>query len=168
MNRFFDILLYINFLPATPFFIIEIIRFPIWAEKIDIAKNKKGKPIERYLENKYVLLELRIALTGILFAAVSIVSLLFGSFPRKIENPGSFISLPILILLLGTGLGGFFLGDYFYKTAKKSEIFKKSDSLGDIYVRQRSQMGMGVLICFYLSIIVAFPVMHLFFLLNLI
>ena len=56
--------------------------------------------------------------------------------------------------------------NYFFKTAKKSEIFKKTNSLGDIYVRQRSQTGMGVLICFYLSIIVAFPVMHLLFLLN--
>ncbi len=168
MDRLFDILLYLTFFVAVPVFIIEIIRFPIWTERIDLTKNKKGKPTERYLENKYVLLELRIALTVILFAAVSVVSLLFSSFPREIEEPGLFISLPILIMLLGTGLGGFFLGNYFYKTAKKSEIFKKTGSLGVIYVRQRYQMGMGVLICFYLSIIVAFPVMHLFFLLHLI
>ena len=168
MNRFFDILLYINFFVAILFFIIEIIRFPVWVEKIDLTKNKNGKPTERYLENKYVLLELRIALTVILFAAVSIISLLFGSFPREIEEPGPLISLPILIMLLGTGLGGIFLGNYFYKTAKKSEIFKKMSSFGVIYVRQRYQMGMGVLICFFLSIIVAFPIMDLFFLLNLI
>ncbi len=168
MDRFFDILLYLNFFVAVPVFIIEISRFPVWAEGIDLTKNKKGKPPERYLKNQYLLLELRIALTVILFAAVSIVSLLFSSFPREIEEPGLLIALPILIMLLGTGLGGFFLGNYFYKTAKRREIFKKTGSLGDIYVRERSQMGMGVLICFYLSIIVAFPIMHLFFLLNLI
>ncbi len=168
MNRFFDILLYIDFFVAIPFFIIEIICFPAWVEQIDITKNKKGKPIKRYLENKYVLLELRIALTVILFAAVSIVSLLFSSFPREIENPGALISLPILILLLGTGFGGFFLGNYFHKTAKRMEIYQQAAAVHEIYVRNRAQMGMGVLICFYLSIVVAFPVMHLFFLLNLI
>ena len=168
MNRFFDILLYLNFFVAIPLFILEIICFPVWAEKIDITKNKNGKSIRRYLENKYVLLELRIALTVIFFAAVSIVSLLFSSFPREIENPGFLISLPILIMLLGTGFGGFFLGNYFHKTAKKREIYQQAATVHEVYVRNRSQMGMGVLICFYLSIIVAFPVMHLFFLLNLI
>ena len=42
MNHFFDILLYINFFVAIPFFIIEIIRFPVWAEKIDITKTKRA------------------------------------------------------------------------------------------------------------------------------
>ena len=166
MNRFFDILLYLDFFIAIPFFAMELFRFPAWVEKIDITKNKKGKPTERYLENRYVMLELRIVLTVVLFAAVSIVSLLLGSFPREIEAPGFLIALPILMMILGTGLGGFFLGNYFYKTAKRSEIFRKATSLSDIYVRSRSQLGMGVLICFYLSIVVAFPVMHLLFLLN--
>ena len=168
MNRFFDVFLYINFFFAIPVFIIELIRFPVWVEKIDITKNIKGKPIERYLENKYFALEFKVVVTIVLFAAVSIVSILFSSFPREIENPGLLIFIPIMFWIVITGFGGILLGQYFYKTAKKNEIFSKTATIREIHVRHRAQLGIGVFICFYLGCIIAFPIMHMFFLLNLI
>ena len=168
MSYFFDGLLYLTFFVAMPLFIIELIHFPAWVKKIDITKNKKNKPLDRYLEKRFLLLEGRIALTVILCAAVSILSLLLGSFPKEIEEPGFLLFLPIMLMCVITGLAGVFLGQYFLNTARKNDIFKKTDHYRTIFVRTRSQYGMGVLIGFYLGLIVAFPLMHLLFMLNLI
>ena len=88
MSSFFDVVLYLTFFVAISLFVIELNRFPAWAGKIDVTKNKKNLPLERYLENRFLLLEGRIVLTVVLCSTVSVVSLLFGSFPREIENPG--------------------------------------------------------------------------------
>ncbi len=166
MDRVFDILLYLDLFIAVPVFVLELIRFPAWVERIDLNKNIEGKPIGRYLENRFVLVELRIVLTVVAFAAGSIVFMLLGSFPREIGSPKFLLFLPILLMVAGTGIGGVFLGNWFYKTAKRSEIFREAASAHEIFVRSRSQLGMGIFICFYLSIVAAFPMMHLFFLLN--
>ena len=168
MERFFDVLLYVSFFVTIPLFVIELVRFPVWVRKIDVTKNKKGKPLERYLENRFLLLEGRIALTVVLCAAVSILSFLLGSFPKEIEQPGFLLFLPIVLMLVITGLGGICLGQYFLNVARKDEIFKKTNHYPTIFVRTRSQIGTGLLIGFYLSLIVCFPLMHLFFILNLI
>lgn len=168
MNNFYDVLLYVSFFIAIFLFIVELIYFPVWVRKIDMAKNKKEKPIERYLENRFLLLEGRIALTVVLCAIVSIVSLLFGSFPKNIENPGFLLFIPLIIWLIGTGLGGVFLGQYFLNIARRNEIFKKTDYYPTIFVRNRSQYGMGLIISFYLCGIVSVTLMHLFFMFNLI
>lgn len=168
MNKFFDILLYITFFVSIPLFVVELVRFPVWVGKIDFTKNKKGKPMERYLENRYLLLEGRIILTVILCFASSVISMLFGSFPREIENPGFLLFIPVLIWILGTGLGGVFLGQYFLNTARRNDIFKNTNHLRTIFVRNRAQFGVGVLIGFYFFGIIAFTVMHFLFILNLI
>ena len=168
MERFFDVLLYVVFFVAIPLFVIELVRFPVWVRKIDVTKNKKGKPLERYLENRFFLLEGRIALTVVLCAAVSILSFLLGSFPKEFEQPGFLLFLPIVLMLVITGLGGVFLGQYFLNIARKNGIFKKTDHYPSIFVRPRAELGMGLLIGFYLSLVVCFPLMHLFFTLNLI
>lgn len=168
MNHIFDALLYVVFFVAILLFVIELVRFPVWVRKIDVTKNKKGKPLERYLENRFLLLEGRIALTVVLCAAVSILSFLLGSFPKEFEQPGILLLLPLMLMLVITGLGGVFLGQYFFNIAKKDEIFKKTNHYPTIFVRNRSQLGMGLLISFYLSLIVEFPLMNLLFLLNLI
>ena len=165
MERFFDVLLYVVFFVAVSLFVIELVRFPVWVRKIDVTKNKKGKPLERYLENRFLLLEGRIALTVVLCAAVSILSFLLGSFPKEIEQPGFLLFLPIVLMLVITGLGGICLGQYFFNVARKDEIFKKTDHYLTI-LRPRAVLGMGLLIGFYLSLIVCFPLMHLFFTLN--
>ena len=167
MERFFDVLLYVSFFVTIPLFVIELVRFPVWVRKIDVTKNKKGKPLERYLENRFLLLEGRIALTVVLCAAVSILSFLLGSFPKEFEQPGFLLFLPIVLMLVITGLGGVFLGQYFLNTARKAEIFKKTDHYLTI-LRPRAVLGMGLLIGFYLSLVVCFPLMHLLFTLNLI
>ncbi len=168
MERFFDVLLYVVFFVAIPLFVIELVRFPVWVRKIDGTKNKKGKPLERYLENRFLLLEGRIALTVVLCAAVSILSFLLGSFPKEFEQPGFLLFLPIVLMLVITGLGGICLGQYFFNVARKDEIFRKTNHYPTIFVRTRAVLGMGLLIGFYLSLIVCFPLMHLFFTLNLI
>ena len=165
MERFFDVLLYVVFFVAVSLFVIELVRFPVWVRKIDVTKNKKGKPLERYLENRFLLLEGRIALTVVLCAAVSILSFLLGSFPKEFEQPGFLLFLPIVLMLVITGLGGICLGQYFFNVARKDEIFKKTDHYLTI-LRPRAVLGMGLLIGFYLSLIVCFPLMHLFFTLN--
>lgn len=168
VNRFFDVLLYIVLFVSIPLFVAELIQFPVWVGKIDVTKNKKGKPTERYLENKFALLEGRIVLTVILCVAISIISILFSSFPREIENPGFLLFIPLLVLFVGTGLGGIVLGQYFLNTARKNGIFKKINHFPTIFVRSRSQYGIGVIICFYLGCIVDFALMHLLFILHLI
>ncbi len=168
IERFFDVLLYVAFFVTVPIFVIDLVRFPAWVREIDVTKNKKGKPLDRYLENRFLLLEGRIALTVVLCAAVSILSLLLGSFPREIENPGFLLFLPVLLMVVMTGFGGVFLGQFFLNTAIKNNIFKKTNHYPTILARNRSQFGMGVLIGFYLSLVVGFPLLHLFFTLNLI
>lgn len=168
MSSFFDVVLYLTFFVAISLFVIELNRFPAWAEKIDVTKNKKNLPLERYLENRFLLLEGRIVLTVVLCATVSVVSLLFGSFPREIENPGFLLFIPLIIWLIGTGLGGVFLGQYFLNTARRNEIFRKTDHYPTIFVQTRSQYGMGLIISFYLSLIASFSLMHLLFMCNLI
>ncbi len=165
MERFFDVLLYVSFFVTIPLFVVELVRFPVWVRKIDVTKNKKGKPLERYLENRFLLLEGRIALTVVLCAAVSILSFLLGSFPKEFEQPGFLLFLPIVLMLVITGLGGICLGQYFFNVARKDEIFRKTDHYLTI-LRPRAVLGMGLLIGFYLSLVVCFPLMHLFFTLN--
>ena len=138
MDRVFDILLYLDLFIAVPVFVLELIRFPAWVERIDLNKNIEGKPIGRYLENRFVLVELRIVLTVVAFAAGSIVFMLLGSFPREIGSPKFLLFLPILLMVAGTGIGGVFLGNWFYKTAKRSEIFREAQPFpigdGDLHL----------------------------------
>ncbi len=168
MDRFFDALIYLAFFVGVPLFIVELIRFPAWVGKIDVTKNKRGKPVERYLENAFFLIEGRIILTVVLCAAVSIISLLLGSFPKKIETPGPLISIPILLMFILPWVAGISLGKYFLNTARKYEIFKKTDQVWTAAVRVRAQYGVGVFIGFYFGLVVGFPLLHLLLLLHLI
>lgn len=167
MTKFFDVLLYVPFFVVIPLIVFELIRFPVWVGEINIAKNKKGKPIERFLENAFFMLEGRIILTVVLCAAVSIVSLLLGSFPKEIETPGLLISIPILLMFILPWGGGLFLGKYFLNIARKHDIFKKTDQVRATAVRVRAQYGVGAFIGFYFGIVVSFPLLHLMFILNL-
>ena len=53
MKLFFDVLLYIDCLVLFLLLIKELIRFPVRVEKIDLQRNRKNKPLERYMENSY-------------------------------------------------------------------------------------------------------------------
>ena len=168
MKHFFDVLLYLTFFVTIFLFIKELLYFPVWVAKIDITKNRKNKPLERYLEDEYLLLEGRIVLTVMLCATVCIVSLFLGSFPKEIENPHFLLFIPLAIWFIGTGVGGICLGQYFLNIAKRSEVYQRKSSYSTIFVRNRFHYGMGIIISFYLGCVVAFILMHLFFLLNLI
>jgi hypothetical protein len=71
-------------------------------------------------------------------------------------------------MLIGTGLSGVFLGQYFLNTARKSKIYQKTNDLPTIFVHNRFQYAIGLIIGFFLSCIVAFAIMLLLFMLNLI
>ena len=168
MNYFFDVLLYFTFIVTIFLFAMGLIYFPVKVANIDITKNRKNKPPEQYLENKFVILEVRIALTTALCSAVSILCLFLGSFPKEIENPGFLLFVPLAIWFIVTGSGGVFLGQYFLNTAKKSKIYQKTNHYPTIFVRNHSYYSIGVIISFFLGCTVAFTLMHFFYLLNLI
>lgn len=168
MNNFFDVLLYFTFFVTIFLFAMGLIYFPVKVANIDITKNRKNKPPERYLENKFVILEVRIALTTALCSAVSILCLSLGSFPKEIENPSFLLFVPLAIWFIVTGSGGVFLGQYFLNTAKKNKIYQKTNHYPTIFVRNRSYYSIGIIISFFLGCTVAFTLMHFFYLLNLI
>lgn len=168
MELFFDILLYVSFFVAIPLFIIGVKRFPSWVAKIDPAKCKSGKRVDRYLENQFILQEGKIFLMVLLCAAVSIVSILHGSMPNELEEVGPLFGIPILLDIAFSFIGGFWLGDYFLKIAKKFGIFQKATDYMTARTNVMGLGGMGVLICFYLSLVTMFAMIHLFYILGVI
>ena len=168
MELFFDILLYISFFVSIPLFIIGVERFPKWIAKIDPAKCKSGKRVDRYLENQFCLQYCKILLTVLPCTAVSVVSLLNGSMPNEFEEVGPLFGIPILLDIAFSFIGGFWLGDYFLKIAKKFGIFQKPTDYLTARSRVMGANGMGFLVCFYLSAIMMFAMIHLFYILGVI
>ena len=168
MELFFDILLYISFFVSIPLFIIGVERFPKWVAKIDPAKCKSGKRVDRYLEKQFILQECKIFLMVLPCTAVSVVSLLNGSMPNEFEEVGPLFGIPILLEIAFTGFGCVWLGDYFLKNARKYGIYQKTNHFPTIHVRNRAAYGMGVLACFYLGFIIMCTMMHLFYILGVI
>lgn len=168
MELFFDILLYISFFVSIPLFIIGVERFPKWVAKIDPAKCKSGKRVDRYLENQFCLQYCKILLMVLPCAAVSFVSILHGSMPKEQEEVGPLLCVPVLLWFIIFGFGGFGLGDYFLKIAKKFGIFQKATDYMTARTNVRGITGMGVLACFYLGLIIMFTMIHLFFILGVI
>ncbi len=168
MELFFDILLYISFFVSIPLFIIGVERFPSWVANIDPAKCKSGKRVDRYLENQFILQEGKIFLMVLSCAAVSIVSILHGSMPNEQEEVGLLLGVPVLLMFIIFGFGGLWLSDYFLKIAKKFGILKKATDYMTARTNVMGLGGMGVLICFYLSLVTMFAMIHLFYILGVI
>lgn len=138
MELFFDILLYVSFFVSISLFIIGVERFPKWVASIDPAKCKSNKPLEEYLGNQLLLREGKFALMFL---------------------------FPVLLVFIITGFGGLCLGNYFVKTASKCEVFQKTKNYG-AFIHNRGYWGMGMLICFYFSLIIFFTLWHLFYILG--
>ena len=166
MELFFDILLYISFFVSIPLFIIGVKRFPSWVAKIDPAKCKSGKPIERYLEGRLLLQEGKIALMVLPCAAVSILSTLLGSTQQMGGDDGSLFGILLLLDFIISVVGGLFLGRYFLKTAMKFGVYQKTNNSATASVRTIGNLGIGMLICFYFSGIMMFTLWHLFCILG--
>lgn len=168
MELFFDILLYISFFVSIPLFIIGVERFPKWIAKIDPAKCKSGKRVDRYLENQFCLQYCKILLMVLPCAAVSVVSLLNGSMPNELEEVGLLLGVPVLLDFVFSFIGGMFLGEYFLATAYKYGIYQKPTDYMTARTRVMGTNGMGVFVCFYLSLIMMFAMIHLFYTLGVI
>lgn len=168
MELFFDILLYTSFFVSIPLFIIGVERFPRWVANIDPTKCKSGKRVDRYLENQFCLQYCKILLMVLPCTAVSVVSLLNGSMPNELEEVGPLFGIPILLDIAFSFIGGFWLGDYFLKIAKKFGIFQKATDYMTARTNLRGITGMGVLACFYLGLIIMFAMIHLFYTLGVI
>lgn len=168
MELFFDILLYISFFVSIPLFIIGVKRFPKWIAKIDPAKCKSGKRVDRYLENQFYLQYGKIVLMILPCAAVSVVSLLNGSMPNELEEVGPLLGVPVLLDFIFSFIGGMFLGKYFLATAYKYGIYQKPTDYLTARSRVMGANGMGVFVCFYLSLIMMFAMIHLFYTLGVI
>lgn len=167
MKLFLDILLYINFFVFIYFFIKEVKLFPSWVAKIDPAKCKSGKRVDRYIENQLFFREGRIALTAMLCTGIDVISMQFGSFPKEIDDPYSLILIPVFLVFIIPVIGGILLGKYFFNTACKYGIYQKTTDFRTAYARTTGNSSMGVFICFYLSFILMFTMMHLFYILGL-
>lgn len=167
MELFFDILLYVCFFVSIPLFIIGVERFPKWVASIDPAKCKSGKPIEQYLGNQLLLQEGKISLMVLPCTAVNILSFQLGSMSKTGDEIGILFLFPVLLVFIITGFGGLCLGNYFVKTASKCEVFQKTKNHG-AFIHNRGYWGMGMLICFYFSLIIFFTLCHLFYILGVI
>ena len=168
MKLFFDVLLYIDCLVLFLLLIKELIRFPVRVEKIDLQRNRKNKPLERYMENSFLRLEIILILKFLIAFFIALLAFFLGRTPKKFENPGFVFFIPVLLLLIGTGIGGVLLGEYFSRVARKNNIFQKTNSFSTGYVRSRSQFGIGVIISFYFFLVVFFTLTNLFFVIGLI
>ena len=169
MELFFEILLYISFFVSIPLFIIGVERFPSWVAKIDPAKCKSGKRVDRYLEKQLFFREGRIALTAMLCTGIDVISMQFGSFPKEeIDDPYSLMAIPALLVLIIPVIGGIILGNYFFDTACKYGIYQKTTDFRTAYARTTGEKSVGIFICFYLIFILMFTIMHLFYILGLI
>ena len=167
MKLFFDILLYVSFFVSIPLFIIGVERFPSWVAKIDPAKCKSGKRVDRYLEKQLFFRESRIALTAMLCTGIDVISMQFGSFPKEIDDPYSVILIPVFLVFIIPVIGGIILGNYFFDTACKYGIYQKKTDFRTAYARTTGEKSVGVFICLYLSFILMFTMMHLFYILGL-
>lgn len=167
MKLFLDILLYINFFVFVYLFIKEVKLFPDWVAKIDPAKCKSGKRVDRYLEKQLFFREGRIALTAMLCTGIDVISMQFGSFPKEIDDPYSLLAIPALLVLIIPVIGGIILGNYFFDTACKYGIYQKKTDFRTAYARTTGEKSVGVFICLYLSFILMFTMMHLFYILGL-
>lgn len=168
MKLFLDILLYVNFFVFAYLFIKEVKLFPNWVANIDPAKCKSGKRVDRYLEKQLFFREGRIALTAMLCTGIDVVSIQLGSFPKKIDDPYSLMAIPALLVLIFPVIGGIILGNYFFDTACKYEIYQKTTDFRTAYARTTGEKSIGIFICFYLTFILMFTIMHLFYILGLI
>lgn len=167
MELFFDILLYVCFFVSIPLFIIGVERFPRWVANIDPTKCKSGKRVDCYLENQFILQECKIFLMVLPCIAVNILSFQLGSMSKTGDEIGILFLFPVLLVFIITGFGGLCLGNYFVKTASKCEVFQKTKNHG-AFIHNRGYWGMGMLICFYFSLIIFFTLCHLFYILGVI
>lgn len=101
-------------------------------------------------------------------AAVSVVSLLNGSMPNELEEVGLLLGVPVLLDFIFSFIGGMFLGKYFLATAYKYGIYQKPTDYLTARSRVMGANGMGVFVCFYLSLIMMFAMIHLFYTLGVI
>ena len=100
--------------------------------------------------------------------AVSVVSLLNGSMPNELEEVGLLLGVPVLLDFIFSFIGCMLLGKYFLDTAYKYGIFQKPTDYMTARTRVMGTEGMGFLVCFYLSAIMMFAMIHLFYILGVI
>lgn len=167
MKKFFDILLYVSCATMTFTLIMTLKRFSFWVKKIDPSKNKTKKTSERYKADSIVRLEAKIFVIVLAYFIVALCAFFFGRTPKELENPGCIFLIPVLILLIGTGIGGVLLGKYFIYIGKKHDIFQKTNEFSTAYVRTRSQFAMGLIISFYFFLSIFFMLVNLFFITGL-
>lgn len=163
MKTIFDVLLCMDCLLMIFVFIGALVNFPRWVQKIDMRGNKKNQPLEHYSEKIFFRMEIRLIIIVLIAFFIALFFFFFGSTPKKIEEPGFGLFIPVLILLIGTGMGAVFLGEYFTRIAKNNNLFQKTNRLRSVYVRSRAQFGIGAVISFYFFLVIFFALTDLFF-----
>ena len=164
MKIFFDVLTFLSCAAMLVVLPIEIARFPSKVRQIDFSKNKKNKPIQDYLEDSVLMLEVKLIGITLIFLAVAFIGFLFGSVPKSGSDEPAIadtdtdtgIPVPLIINAVIFIVSLVFLSWYFRFVSSKVIYTEKSDDCLKVRANIKGQHGVGIIIAVIANMVIHF------------